>query len=134
MRQKINVQIVLVKRPTGIPDKNCFDLVSSAIRQHINKNAHIPLWRQISLSNETQISTGLRIQPSLLSNSALIKGFLIRNYSDRFDKAIRHLADWLKEIKLKYSENKVEGLGNAPKAFIGLFTGENIGKQIVIVS
>jgi hypothetical protein len=44
------------------------------------------------------------------------------------------LADWLKEEKLKYAENVVEGLENAPKAFIGLFAGENLGKQIVKVS
>jgi NADPH-dependent curcumin reductase CurA len=41
---------------------------------------------------------------------------------------------WLKEKKLKYAENIVEGLENSPKAFIGLFTGENLGKQLVRVS
>jgi NADPH-dependent curcumin reductase CurA len=44
------------------------------------------------------------------------------------------LADWLQNKKLKYAENIVEGLENAPKAFIALFAGENIGKQIVKVS
>ena len=90
--------------------------------------------RQISLYNETQISMGLRIQPQLLTHSALMKGFIVRNYADRFDEVIRLLAHWLKENKLKYVENIVEGLENAPKAFIGLFTGENLGKQLVKVS
>jgi hypothetical protein len=44
------------------------------------------------------------------------------------------LADWLKEKKLIYTEHVVEGLENAPKAFIGLFTGENLGKQLVKVA
>jgi hypothetical protein len=44
------------------------------------------------------------------------------------------LANWLKEKKLKYAENVVEGMENTPKAFIGLFTGENIGKQFVKVN
>jgi NADPH-dependent curcumin reductase CurA len=43
------------------------------------------------------------------------------------------LADWLKEKKLKYAENIVERLENAPKDFIGLFAGENLGKQLVKV-
>jgi len=63
-----------------------------------------------------------------------MKGFLVHNYEDRFDNGIRHLSEWLKEKKLKYTENIIEGLENAPKAFIGLFSGENIGKQIVKVS
>ena len=40
---------------------------------------------------------------------------------------------WLKEGKLKYREDVVEGLENAPKAFLGLFRGENFGKLIVRV-
>jgi NADPH-dependent curcumin reductase CurA len=63
-----------------------------------------------------------------------MQGFLVHNYSDRFDEGIRQLADWLKEKKLIYTEHVVEGLENAPKAFIGLFTGENLGKQLVKVA
>jgi hypothetical protein len=108
--------------------------ISDATLSLINKYARIPLCGQISLYNETQIPLGPRIQPILLTNCALMKGFLVHNYEDRFDQGIRHLADWLQNKKLKYAENIVEGLENAPKAFIALFAGENIGKQIVKVS
>jgi hypothetical protein len=63
-----------------------------------------------------------------------MKGFLVRNYTARFDEGTRELAKWLREKKLKYTENIVEGLENSPKAFIGLFAGENLGKQLVKVS
>jgi NADPH-dependent curcumin reductase CurA len=105
--------------------------ISDAVLSLINNNARIPLCGQISLYNETHIPMGPRIQPQLLTHSALMKGFLVRNYADRFDEGIRQLAGWLKEKKLKYAENVVEGLENAPKAFIGLFAGENLGKQLV---
>ena len=108
--------------------------ISDAVLSLINNHARIPLCGQISLYNETQISTGPRIQPRLLTFSALMQGFLVHNYSDRFDEGIRQLADWLKEKKLIYTEHVVEGLENAPKAFIGLFTGENLGKQLVKVA
>jgi NADPH-dependent curcumin reductase CurA len=108
--------------------------ISDAVISLINNNARIPLCGQISLYNETQIPTGPRIQPRLLTYSALMKGFIVHNYADRFDEGIRQLADWLKEKKLKYAENVVEGLENASKAFIGLFAGENLGKQLVKVS
>lgn len=108
--------------------------ISDAVLSLINNNARIVLCGQISLYNETQIPTGPRIQPSLLTHSALMKGFIVRNYADRFDEGISQLALWLKEKKLKYAENIVEGLENTPKAFIGLFAGENLGKQIVKVN
>jgi hypothetical protein len=108
--------------------------ISDAVISLINNNARIPLCGQISLYNETQISMGPRIQPQLLTHTSLMKGFLVSNYMDRFDEGIRLLAHWLKENKLKYIENVVQGLENAPKAFIGLFAGENLGKQLVKVS
>jgi len=108
--------------------------ISDAVISLINNNARIPLCGQISLYNDLQIPAGPRIQPQLLTHSALMKGFIVRNYADRFDEGIRLLAHWLKEKKLKYVENITEGLENAPKAFIGLFAGENLGKQLVKVS
>ncbi|MGV8992507.1 MAG: hypothetical protein ACOH1O_00265 [Flavobacterium sp.] len=42
-------------------------------------------------------------------------------------------SEWLKSSKIKYKENLLEGFENIPSAFIGLFTGENIGKQMVKV-
>jgi hypothetical protein len=108
--------------------------ISDAVLSLINNHARIPLCGQISLYNEIQISTGPRIQPRLLTFSALMQGFLVHNYTDRFDEGIRQLADWLKEKKLTYAEHIVEGLENAPKAFIGLFAGENLGKQLVKVA
>jgi len=107
--------------------------ISDAVLSSINNNARIVLCGQISLYNATRIPMGPRIQPQLLTHSALMKGFIIRNYVDRFDEGRNQLANWLQEKKLKYTENVVEGLENTPKAFIGLFTGENIGKQLVKV-
>jgi NADPH-dependent curcumin reductase CurA len=43
------------------------------------------------------------------------------------------MAQWLSTGKLKYAETIVEGFENTPRAFIGLFSGENLGKQIVKV-
>ncbi len=108
--------------------------ISDAVLALINNGARIPLCGQISLYNEKEIPVGPRIQPSLLSHSALMRGFLVRNYADRFDQGIYQLAEWLREKKLKYNESIMEGLENAPKAFIGLFVGENLGKQLVSVA
>ena len=44
------------------------------------------------------------------------------------------MVSWLAAGKVKYREDIVEGLENAPKAFLGLFTGDNFGKLVVKVS
>ncbi len=121
--------------PTGVDIyfDNVGGDISDAVISLINNNARIPLCGQISLYNESQIPMGPRLQPRLLTFSALMKGFIVRNYANRFDEGIRQLAEWLKEKKLKYAENVIDGLENAPKAFIALFAGENLGKQLVKV-
>jgi len=113
---------------------NVGGVISDTVISLINKYARIPLCGQISLYNDEQVSMGPRLQPRLLTFSAIMQGFIVHNYENRFDEGICQLADWLKEKKLKYAENIVEGLENAPTAFIGLFAGDNLGKQIVKVS
>jgi NADPH-dependent curcumin reductase CurA len=108
--------------------------ISDDVLSLINNNARIVLCGQISFYNQSHISTGPRIQQQLLTYSALMKGFLVSNYADLFEEGIGQLQFWLKEKKLKYAENIIEKLENTPKAFIGLFSGENLGKQIVKVS
>jgi hypothetical protein len=51
----------------------------------------------------------------------------------RFPEALEEMSAWLREGKIKYREDIVDGFENLPKAFIGLFHGENIGKRIVKV-
>jgi NADPH:quinone reductase len=105
--------------------------ISDTVLALINDNARIPVCGQISLYNAEHPPIGPRIQPILLSHTALMKGFLVRSYTERFDEAIGQLARWLDDKRLKYAEHVIDGLENTPKAFIGLFSGENLGKQLV---
>ena len=63
-----------------------------------------------------------------------MKGFIITDYAARFAEGVMNLAQWLVAGKLKYAETVVEGFENTPQAFIGLFSGDNLGKQIVKVA
>jgi NADPH-dependent curcumin reductase CurA len=108
--------------------------VSDAVMQLINKGARIPLCGQISLYNQEQPDTGLRVQTQLLINSALMQGFIVGNYAPRFQEGVSQLAQWVATNQIRYTETVVEGFENTPKAFLGLFTGENTGKALVKVS
>ena len=105
--------------------------VSDAVLPLLNHGARIVICGQISLYNLDKPDIGPRPQPALLVNSALMKGFIITGYAARFPEGVTQLAQWLGAGKLKYAESVVEGFENTPRAFIGLFSGENLGKQIV---
>ncbi|HEX6732664.1 MAG TPA: NADP-dependent oxidoreductase [Pyrinomonadaceae bacterium] len=105
--------------------------VSDAVMSLINHGARVIICGQISMYNNAKIVTGPRPQPFLLINSALMQGFIITDYAARFTEGVMQLGKWIAEGKLKHAETIVESFENTPAAFIGLFKGENLGKQIV---
>jgi len=108
--------------------------ISDAVLQHVNEKARVPVCGQISQYNLEEPEEGPRIGPIILTRHVKMQGFTQREYTDRFGEALPQLGAWIKEGKLHYAETIVEGLENAPKAFIGLFSGNNIGKMVVKVS
>jgi NADPH:quinone reductase len=66
-----------------------------------------------------------------VKKSALMQGFIVSNYSDRFGEGVNQLAQWLGEGKLKYKETIIQGFETLPESFIGLFHGQNTGKMLV---
>ncbi|REA61199.1 NADP-dependent oxidoreductase [Dyadobacter luteus] len=105
--------------------------ISDAVLSHINFQARIPLCGQISVYNNTEVATGPRIQPLLLTKSALMKGFIVGDFESEFGEGMKHLSQWVKEDKLKFTETIVEGFDQLPQAMLDLFTGGNTGKMVV---
>ncbi len=107
--------------------------VLEAVLKRINVHARIPLVGLISQYNDTQLSPGPNLL-SLIANRALIQGMLVTDHTDRMPDFLRDMSQWLREGKIRYREDIIQGLENAPRAFIGLLQGENIGKRVVQVS
>lgn len=105
--------------------------VSDALMPLINDFARIVVCGQISMYNSDKPATGPRPQPFLLIHKATMRGFIITQYANRFAEGVTQLAQWFMSGKLKHAETIVEGFENTPQAFIGLFSGENLGKQVV---
>lgn len=108
--------------------------VSDAVINLLNYGARIPLCGQIALYNLEQEDIGPRPQPKLLITSTLMKGFIVWDYREHFDEALSQLAEWVNSGQIKYRENIVEGFDNTIDAFLGLFRGDNTGKQLVKVA
>jgi NADPH-dependent curcumin reductase len=107
--------------------------VLRAVLSLINPNARIPLCGLISQYNAVELPSGPNLAP-LLWNRALVKGFIVSDHVDRMPDFLADATRWLNEGKLRYREDVVDGLENAPSAFIGLFRGRNLGKMLVRVS
>ena len=105
--------------------------ISDAVISNINFHARIPLCGQISLYNNTEVAMGPRIQPMLLTRSALMQGFIVSNFQSLFPEGISYLAQQVKAGKLKSTETIVHGFDQLPVALLALFKGENTGKMIV---
>ena len=107
--------------------------ISDAVLRLINHGARISICGQISMYNLEKPDMGLRPQPILLTKSAKMQGFIVSDFSADFAQGREQLTQWFEAGKLKYAENIVEGFENTPDAFLGLFEGENTGKQLVKV-
>lgn len=108
--------------------------IGDAALSLLNKHARVPVCGAISSYNKTEEDLGPRVQSRLIKTSALMKGFVVNDYNDRFKEGASDLGKWLSEGKLQYEETITEGLDNVTEAFLGLFEGKNLGKQLVKVA
>jgi NADPH:quinone reductase len=108
--------------------------ITDAVLWQINARARIAVCGQISQYNCEGPSIGPRCLGQLVVRQAKAEGFLVYQFAERYEEALRQLGAWLRENRIRYREDVVEGLENAPAAFIGLFDGRNIGKQLVRLS
>lgn len=108
--------------------------VSDAVLGLLNNFARIPQCGAISSYNKGADDLGPRLQVKLIQTSALMQGFIVTNYAQRFQEASVQLAHWYAEGKLKNRETIVEGFEEIPRAFLKLFEGANVGKLLVKVA
>jgi NADPH-dependent curcumin reductase CurA len=107
--------------------------VLTAALRVLNRGARIPLCGLISEYNATSNPGGPNLRP-LLVHRAMIKGFIVSDHYDRFPAFLKECVPLVASGRLKYREDIVDGLEQAPSALIGLFEGRNFGKMIVRVA
>jgi NADPH-dependent curcumin reductase CurA len=105
-------------------------LLDMVLRQ-INPLARIPLCGMISQYNLDPPDPGPRYLLSMIGNRVLMQGFIISDHLSLYPEFLAEVGGWLKSGRIKREETIVEGIENAPKAFLGLFSGDNVGKMVV---
>jgi NADPH-dependent curcumin reductase len=104
--------------------------ILDAVLKRMNPFSRIAVCGLISQYNATE-PYGVKTFQAILVNRIKVQGFIVSDRLNLWPQALKDLADWVASGKLKYRETIAQGLENAPKAFIGLLKGQNLGKQLV---
>lgn len=112
--------------------------VFDAVLPLLNTSARIPVCGLVSQYNSTGLPNGPDRLPlllgTLLTKRMRMQGFIIfDDYGHRYGEFHKQMSIWYAEGKIQYREQIVQGLENAPQAFIGLLEGKNFGKLVVRV-
>ena len=87
----------------------------------------------ISRYNDVEPSPGPRNMFMVVTKRLRLQGFIIRDHYEGFPEFYARASEWVRDGRLRYRETVVEGIENAPSAFLGLLRGANIGKMLVKV-
>ncbi len=108
--------------------------ISDVALDHLARGARVVICGTISQTSLEEPEPGPRVQGKLMTAWASMQAFNVFQFADRHDEARAQLVQWLADGTLKYREDVVDGLANAPAAFIGMLQGKNFGKLVVKVA
>ncbi|MDR7301463.1 NADP-dependent oxidoreductase [Haloactinomyces albus] len=99
----------------------------------LNEFGRIAACGAVSQYNATEPQPGPRNMFQFVTKRLSMRGFIVIDHADRRDRFFSDVGPLVRDGKLRYEETTVEGLRNAPDAFLGMLRGENTGKMLVTV-
>lgn len=109
------------------------DILEAALN-HLNMKARVVLCGGISGYNATAPIPGPANLMNLVIMRARMEGFIVIDYMDRAGEAVEDLLKWIGSGEMKYQVDLQEGFDNIPDTLQRLFTGQNIGKQLLKIA
>ncbi|MBX3011341.1 MAG: NADP-dependent oxidoreductase [Caldilineaceae bacterium] len=98
---------------------------------HMNQQGRIPVCGMIAQYNATAATPAPNNLGLIIGKRLKLQGFIVSDYRARAGEFYADMQQWLAAGQIQWQETVVEGIENAPQAFLGLFTGENLGKMLV---
>lgn len=127
--------------PNGIDIyyENVGGKVFDAVLPLLNAHARIPVCGLVSQYNATETPDGKDrlslLMGTILKQRLTVKGFIIfEEYGEHFPEFLETMGEWVEAGDVKTLEHMVDGLGNAPSAFIDMLNGQNFGKTVIKVA
>ena len=105
--------------------------ITDNVIEQLNEGARVIICGQISQYNNKNPEMGPRNLWQFLSKKSRLEGFHVYEYEDEFKEGLDYLLNLKNKNKLIFKETIVDGIENAPKAFLKLFSGENFGKLLI---
>ena len=107
--------------------------VQREVFPRMNDFGRMVMCGMIAEYNDTQIRPGPNLM-AVVRKRLRIQGFIVSDSGwPRYPQFRREMLGWMREGRMRWREDVVEGLRRAPEAFIGLLKGENFGKLVVKV-
>lgn len=113
---------------------NTAGAISDAVMSHLKVGARVVVCGTASVSSWSPPPQGARVERHLLVKRARMQGFVILDHPEHEAPARAELAGWVREGKLRYLEDVLEGIEAAPDAIAGLYRGENFGKRLIRIA
>lgn len=110
---------------------NTAGAISDAVMPLLAQGARVVICGTASIANWVPPPLGPRVERHLLVKRARMQGFVIFDHDDHLLRARRDIAGWLREGRIAYREDILEGIEHAPDAIAGLYRGENLGKRLI---
>ena len=97
----------------------------------LNQHGRVALCGAISNYNATEPQPGPHNMHLVIGKRLTLRGFIVGDHVHLLPDFTREVGTWLSEGRIKYRETVVDGIENAPQAFLGLLRGDNTGKMLV---
>ncbi|WP_116133372.1 NADP-dependent oxidoreductase [Tropicimonas sp. IMCC34043] len=119
--------------------ENVGGAVFDAVLPLLNTSARVPVCGLISQYNATSLPDGpdrlSLLMGTILRKRMTMRGFIVfDDFGHLYPEFARQMGDWVKQGKIQYREEMIEGLEQAPAAFVGLLRGEAFGKRVIKLS
>ena len=108
--------------------------ISDSVMRRINVGARVVICGTASIASWEPPPQGPRVERQLLVQRARMQGFLIFDYAERYPEALRELESWVRAGQIRYREDILDGIEQAPDSIAGLYRGENLGKRLIRIA
>jgi NADPH-dependent curcumin reductase len=110
---------------------NTAGAISDAAHRHLARGARVVVCGTASVPSWSTWPSGPRVERHLLVKRARMQGFIVFDHMDKWEEAVVQLAVWVRQGKLRYREDILQGIEACPDALAGLYRGENLGKRLI---
>lgn len=105
--------------------------ISDAVLPQLAIRARVVVCGTASISSWDEWPQGPRVERHLLVKRARMEGFIMFDHMDAYEASVAQLAQWIRDGKLAYREDILDGIEACPDALAGLYRGDNLGKRLI---